>query len=79
MIDLGSDTLTVPTEEMRKAMYNAEVGDEGRTDFKGRGEDPTLNALEDMAAEIIGKESAVYLSSGTLGNLVALLVYCSRG
>ena len=50
MIDLRSDTLTKPTAEMRKAMYDAEVGDEGRMDARGRGEDPTVNRLEDMAA-----------------------------
>ena len=79
MIDLRSDTLTMPTEEMRKAAYEARVGDEGRTDAKGRGEDPTVNALEEMAAEITGKESALFVTSGTLGNLIALMTYCSRG
>ena len=55
MIDLRSDTLTVPTQKMRKAMHDAEVGDEGRTDSTGKGEDPTLNALESLASEISGK------------------------
>jgi threonine aldolase len=78
-IDLRSDTLTIPTEEMRKAMYGAEVGDEGRTGSDGKGEDPTVNRLERLAAEITGKEDSVFVCSGTMGNLVALLTYCSRG
>lgn len=78
-IDLRSDTLTVPTEAMRKAMYDAEVGDEGRTGSDGKGEDPTVNRLESLAAEVTGKEDAVFVSSGTMGNLVALLTHCARG
>ncbi len=79
MIDLRSDTVTRPTAEMRKAMHNAEVGDAGRTDSNGRGEDPTVNRLEDMAAELMGKEAAMFVPSGTMGNLVALMTYCSMG
>jgi len=79
MIDLRSDTLTKPTQEMRKAMYDAEVGDSGRADFKGRGEDPTVNKLEDMAAELMGKEEAMFIPSGTMGNLIALMTFCSAG
>lgn len=79
MIDLRSDTLTVPTLEMRKAMHDAEVGDEGRINSRGRGEDPTLNKLEDIAAQITGKEDSVFLCSGTMANLVALMTHCSRG
>ena len=79
MIDLRSDTLTKPTEEMRKAMYNAEVGDSGREDSKGRGEDPTLNRLEEMAAQTMGKEAALFLPSGTMANLTALMTFCSLG
>ena len=79
MIDLRSDTLTRPTEEMRKAMYNAEVGDAGRVDSSGRGEDPTVNRLEDMAAQLMGKEAAMFVPSGTMGNLTALMTFCSAG
>jgi len=73
IIDLRSDTVTKPTEEMRKAMYLAEVGDEGY------GEDPTINLLEKKAAELLGKESALFVVSGTMGNQVALLSWTSRG
>lgn len=79
MIDLRSDTLTIPTLEMKKAIYNAELGDEGRKDSNGRGEDPTLNKLENLSANITGKEDAVFFPSGTMGNLVALMSYCPRG
>lgn len=79
MIDLRSDTLTQPTVEMRKAMHDAEVGDAGRTDSSGRGEDPTVNRLEDIAAGLMGKEAAMFLPSGTMGNLIALMTYCSIG
>jgi threonine aldolase len=73
MIDLRSDTVTRPTPEMREAMYRAEVGDDVY------GEDPTVNGLERMAAEKLGKEAAVFVPSGTMGNLVALLAHCKRG
>ncbi len=79
MIDLRSDTLTKPTEAMRKAMYAAEVGDAGRTDAGGRGEDPTVNRLEDMAACLTGKEAAMFVPSGTMGNLAALMTHCATG
>jgi threonine aldolase len=79
MIDLRSDTLTKPTAEMRKAMYDAEVGDGGRIDAGGRGEDPTVNRLEDIAAQLTGKEAAMFVPSGTMGNLAALMTYCSAG
>jgi threonine aldolase len=79
MIDLRSDTLTKPTEEMRNAMHAAEVGDEGRAGADGRGEDPTIRKLEDMAAELMGKEAAMYVPSGTMGNLTALMTFCSAG
>lgn len=72
-VDLRSDTVTQPTPEMREAMYKAEVGDDGY------GEDPTVNRLEALAAERLGKEAAVFVASGTMGNLVALLVHCERG
>ena len=73
MIDLRSDTVTQPTPAMREAMYRAEVGDDVM------GEDPTINRLEKMAAERTGKPSALFIPSGTMGNLVALLAHCQRG
>jgi len=73
VIDLRSDTVTHPTPAMREAMYKAEVGDDVF------GDDPTVNRLEAMAAERLGKEAAVFVASGTMGNLVALLTHCGRG
>lgn len=73
MIDLRSDTLTLPTQAMRQAMAEAAMGDDGY------GEDPTVNQLEAMAAEIMGKEAALFFTSGTQANLAALLAYCQRG
>ncbi len=79
MIDLRSDTLTKPTLEMRKAMYDAEVGDAGRADSNGRGEDPTVNRLEDLAAQLMEKDAAMFVPSGTMGNLIALMTFCTIG
>ena len=73
VIDLRSDTVTQPTEEMRKAMAAAEVGDDVM------GEDPSINRLEEMAAEMLGKEAALFTASGTMSNLIAALAHCSRG
>ncbi|WP_102263049.1 low-specificity L-threonine aldolase [Mesobacillus jeotgali] len=73
MIDLRSDTVTKPTEEMRKAMYSAEVGDDV---YK---EDPTVRELEETAAEILGKEAALFVTSGTQGNQIAVLTHCRPG
>lgn len=73
MIDLRSDTVTKPTEEMRKASYAAEVGDDVY------GEDPSVNKLEETAAEILGKEAALFVTSGTQGNQVAILTHCRPG
>ncbi|MFO7952585.1 MAG: low-specificity L-threonine aldolase [Bacillota bacterium] len=73
MIDLRSDTITRPTEEMRKAMYEAEVGDDVY------GEDPTVNRLQEMAAEKMGKEEALFVASGTMGNQVAVLTHTRPG
>ena len=73
MIDLRSDTVTLPTPAMREAMYRAEVGDDVY------GEDPTANRLEAIAAERTGKEAALFVVSGTMANLVALLAHCGRG
>ncbi|KMJ59537.1 threonine aldolase [Bacillus sp. LL01] len=73
MIDLRSDTITRPTEEMRKAAYEAEVGDDVY------GEDPTVNLLEVKAAEMLGKEAALFVTSGTQGNQIAVLTHCRPG
>jgi threonine aldolase len=73
MIDLRSDTVTVPTDEMRKAMAHAEVGDDVY------GEDPTVNKLQCISAEIMGKEAALFVPSGTMGNLISVLTHCNRG
>ncbi|MBC8417146.1 MAG: low-specificity L-threonine aldolase [Desulfobacterales bacterium] len=73
VIDLRSDTITRPTAAMRRAMADAEVGDDVF------GEDPTVNRLEEMAAERLGKEAALFVASGTMANLVSLLVHCGRG
>jgi len=72
-VDLRSDTVTKPTPEMREAMAEAEVGDDVYRD------DPTVNRLEELAAEMLGKEAALFVPSGTMGNLIALLVHCQRG
>ena len=72
-IDLRSDTITKPTESMRRAMASAEVGDDVF------GEDPTVVRLEELAAERLGKEAALFVASGTMGNLVSQLTHCNRG
>ena len=73
LVDLRSDTVTRPTPAMREAMAQAEVGDDVY------GEDPTVNRLEAMAAERLGKAAALFVPSGTMGNLAALLAHCGRG
>lgn len=73
VVDLRSDTVTRPTQDMRRAMAEAEVGDDVF------GEDPTVNKLEEMAASLLHKEAASFVSSGTMGNLVSLLTHCGRG
>ena len=73
MIDLRSDTVTLPTEEMRNAMAGATVGDDVM------GEDPTVNQLEKMAADLAGMEASLFVASGTMGNLVSVLAHCDRG
>lgn len=72
-IDLRSDTVTYPTPEMREAMYKAEVGDDVY------GEDPTINRLQELAAELTGKEAALFVPSGTMGNAIAVLTHAGRG
>lgn len=73
MIDLRSDTVTLPSPAMRDAIARAELGDDVM------GEDPTVNRLEELAADRLGKEAALLVASGTMGNLVALLAHCTRG
>lgn len=73
IVDLRSDTLTHPTDAMRQAMATAVVGDDQY------GEDPTVNRLEALSAEMLGKEAAVFVTSGTQGNLSAILAHCARG
>ena len=73
VVDLRSDTVTLPTPAMRQAIYHAELGDDVF------GEDPTTNRLEKMAAQRVGKEAAMLVASGTMGNLACLLTHCRRG
>ena len=72
-IDLRSDTVTVPSAEMRRAMAEAEVGDDVY------GEDPTVNRLERRAAEVVGKEAALFVPSGTMGNNIAIKLHTQHG
>ncbi len=72
-IDLRSDTVTQPTQQMREAMFNAQVGDDVY------GDDPTMNELEKKAAEMLGKEAALFMASGTMGNAVAVMSHTNRG
>ena len=72
-IDLRSDTVTKPTDAMRRAMEAADVGDDVFA------EDPTVNALEERAAELLGKEKGLFVSSGTMANLVSLMAHVPRG
>ena len=72
-IDLRSDTVTHPTPAMRRAMAEAEVGDDVFSD------DPTVNALEERAAALLGKEAGLFVASGTMGNLVAQMAHLGRG
>jgi threonine aldolase len=73
LIDLRSDTVTQPTPEMREAMATAIVGDDVY------GEDPTVNRLQKMAADLMGMEAGLFVASGTMGNLVGILAHCQRG
>lgn len=73
VVDLRSDTVTLPSDEMREAMAQAELGDDVF------GEDPTVNRLERMAAERVGKEAGLFVASGTMGNLTSILTHCRRG
>jgi threonine aldolase len=73
IVDLRSDTVTRPSSGMRKAMADAEVGDDVY------GDDPTVAALEERVADLMGKEAALFVASGTQSNLIALLSHCGRG
>jgi threonine aldolase len=73
IINLMSDTVTHPTQEMRKAMYEAEVGDDVQK------MDPTVIKLQEMAAKMVGMEDALFVPSGTMGNLIALMTHCRAG
>lgn len=73
MLDLRSDTVTQPTAAMRQAVFEAEVGDDVF------GEDPSVNRLEALVAEMLGKEAGLYVTSGTQGNFVSVLAHCGRG
>src|SRR5262245_46272208 len=72
-IDLRSDTVTRPTQAMREVMARAEVGDDVY------GEDPTVNRLEERVADLLGKEAALFVPSGTMGNQIALQCHARRG
>jgi len=72
-IDLRSDTVTLPSDEMRQAMANATVGDDVY------GEDPTVNRLQEMMAELVGMEAGLFVASGTMGNVIAVLTHAGRG
>jgi threonine aldolase len=72
-VDLYSDTMTRPTTEMRRFMCDAEVGDEQKH------EDPTVNLLQEMVADLLGKEAALFLPSGTMCNEIAMRVHCRPG
>lgn len=71
--DFRSDTVTRPTEEMRKAMYEAEVGDDVL------GDDPTIIRLEELAAEKVAKDAALFVPSGTMANTIALILGAGAG
>jgi len=73
MIDIRSDTVTVPTPTMRRAMADAEVGDDAY------GDDPTVSRLEALGAQMLGKEAALFVPTGTFGNQLALFTWCPRG
>src|SRR5256885_16227066 len=73
IIDLRSDTVTLPSPAMREAMYRAEVGDDVY------GEDPTINRLQELAAERTCKEAALFVPTGTMGNTASVLAHAGRG
>lgn len=72
VIDIRSDTVSHPTDRMRQAMANAIVGDDVYN------EDPTVRELEERCAKLFGKEAALFVTSGTMGNLIAIMIHCSQ-
>ena len=72
-VDLRSDTITIPSKAMLNAMLSAKVGDDVY------GEDPSINTLENLASELFNKESALFVPSGTMANLISVLTHCHRG
>jgi threonine aldolase len=79
MIDLRSDTLTLPDKEMLDTILSAKLGDDGRVGVSGRGEDETVNELEDLAAQLTGKEAALLVPTGTFGNNLSILSMVDPG
>ena len=73
MIDLRSDTVTLPSKDMKKIMFNAPLGDDVY------GDDPSINSLEERASNLFGKEAALFVPSGTMANLISVLTHCDRG
>ena len=73
MIDLRSDTVTIPSEKMKEFILKAPLGDDVY------GEDPSINALQEMGADIFKKEAALFVPSGTMANLISVLTHCNRG
>ena len=73
MIDLRSDTVTLPSKEMKQFILDAPLGDDVYM------EDPSINALEEYAADLFGKENALFVPSGTMANLISVLTHCNRG
>ena len=73
MIDLRSDTVTMPSDEMKNFMFSSPLGDDVY------GEDPSINKLENLAKTIFNKESALFVPSGTMANLISVLSHCDRG
>lgn len=79
MVDLRSDTLTLPDQAMLETILTAKLGDDGRVDASGRGEDLAVNELEDLAAELTGKEAALLFPTGTMGNTCSVLTWTNSG
>ena len=79
MIDLVSDTITLPTHTMLETIFKAQLGDAGRLDADGRGEDGSTNQLENLAAALTGKEAALFYPTGTMENTCAILAGCTPG
>ena len=79
MIDLISDTVTLPSHDMLETIFTAQLGDAGRLDAAGRGEDLATNQLEDLAADLTGQEAALFYPTGTMANTSAILAHCPSG